>query len=244
MTPSQAVVRSEALIIRNDPTTPALLFVAPIILMALLHNVFARGGDAMAAPAYSLLFAFMLSTWVIYSFFKDFGWSTWPRMRASGLSVAMLVRAKLAPYVVLGVLQQIVVLAVGLAAVGHPADIRWVPLMLPVSTAFILVAVTFGFLLSAISRNHMQASTLANLIAFLFAAIGGAIAPIALLPGWARTISPISPHRWALKGFGAALDGHVGPALLWALPLLVLALVCMAVASSRFDETDDKEFAY
>lgn len=244
MKPSRALLRSEAKIIRNDPTTPALLFVAPLLLIALLHNVYTPIGDGMASPAYAVLFAFMLSTWVIYSFFKEFGWSTWPRLRASGLSVATLVRAKLVPYVVLGAVQQVLVVAVGLVAVGEADEVASIPSMIPVSFAFVIVTVTFGFLLAATSRNHMQASTLANLVAFVFAAIGGAIAPVELLPGWAQAVSLISPHRWALEGFEAALAGNAREAVVWSLPLLALAVVFFLVASWRFDESDDKEFAY
>jgi ABC-2 type transport system permease protein len=74
----------------------------------------------------------------------------------------------------------------------------------------------------------------------LFGAIGGALVPFSVLPGWARTIAPVTPTYWAMRGFRSViLDAQgVGGVTTPVGVLLGMALLFAIVALRRlrFDQ--------
>ena len=85
---------------------------------------------------------------------------------------------------------------------------------------------------TALCRTAQQASAFAYLGMVLFGAIGGALVPFGVLPGWARAVAPITPTYWAMRGMRSViLDGRGMTGV--ALPVAVLpamTLACTAVA--------------
>jgi ABC-2 type transport system permease protein len=75
----------------------------------------------------------------------------------------------------------------------------------------------------------------------LFGAIGGALVPLSVLPGWARAIAPVTPTYWVMRGFRAViLDGRglgavAGPVVVLLSMAALFAVV--ALRRLRFDET-------
>ena len=64
-------------------------------------------------------------------------------------------------------------------------------------------------------------------------ALGGALLPVALMPGWARDIAPISPGYWGLRMIQAAVYGQTGQTLRAALICVAIGLVTGAIAAYR-----------
>jgi ABC-2 type transport system permease protein len=75
----------------------------------------------------------------------------------------------------------------------------------------------------------------------LFGAIGGAFVPINLLPTWAKTIAPVTPTYWAMRGLRSViLDGRgLGATVAPSGILLAMAILFAVIALRRlrFDET-------
>jgi ABC-2 type transport system permease protein len=75
----------------------------------------------------------------------------------------------------------------------------------------------------------------------LFGAIGGALVPLNVLPGWARTIAPVTPTYWAMRGFRSVIldaQGLNGVAMPIAVLLaMTLLFAVVALRRLRFDET-------
>ena len=88
----------------------------------------------------------------------------------------------------------------------------------------------------------MQLNTASNILAIVFAGLGGALVPVSLLPGWAAAAAPAVPSFWAMRGMQEVLVDGAG--LVDVLPsLAVLAgfgLVVLAVATARLRPDQEK----
>jgi ABC-2 type transport system permease protein len=100
-----------------------------------------------------------------------------------------------------------------------------------------LTAMTF-----ALCRSDQQLMALTNVATMVFAGLGGALVPVATLPGWARAISPLTPGYWAMTGFRrVTLDGAGIPGVAKdAAVLLGFAVLFAAVAAFRLRANDRK----
>jgi ABC-2 type transport system permease protein len=108
--------------------------------------------------------------------------------------------------------------------------------------AFAICLVMLGVAITALCRTIQQVSAVAMGGLVLFGALGGALVPVEVLPGWARAVAPATPTYWVMRGFRSViLDGHSFPAVV--LPCCVLAgmgLAFTAISLSRFRFTDAK----
>jgi ABC-2 type transport system permease protein len=244
------VVAHELRIARRDPLPLMVLLVFPIITMAFFKPAFkpalVLGGypDANGAehvvPGQAAMSAFYLVALMTFAFFTEHGWSTWDRLRASPATSFEIILGKAIPRVVIGVVQFVVILGAGFVAFG--LHVRGDVLALtPLVVAFTLCLVLLGVAATALARTAQQANTFAFLGMVLFGAIGGALVPYNVLPDWARTIAPVTPTYWAMRGLRSViLEGHgLGAIALPTLVLLAMALLFAAVAVRRFrfDET-------
>jgi len=111
-----------------------------------------------------------------------------------------------------------------------------VPLVFMFSTTLVLL----GVAVTAVCRTAQQASSFAYVGMVLFGAIGGAMVPFSTLPGWARTIAPVTPTYWAMRGFrsvtldGAGLGAMAAP--IGALAAMALVFAIVSLRRLRFDE--------
>ena len=91
-------------------------------------------------------------------------------------------------------------------------------------------------MLVSLCRSVMQLNALATIGAFTLAGLGGALTPIASLPGWARAVAPAMPSYWAMRGFRSViLDGKgIGAVVLPVAVLLAFTAAFTAVTIARF----------
>jgi ABC-2 type transport system permease protein len=236
---SGAIVRHELRILRREPMPLVLLTLMPLGLMALFKPVFESGAD-QSVPGMTVLFAFFLVGQVGYVFFREHAWGTWERLRAADIGRWQLLSGKIAvPLAVYGV-QFAILFGAGWALFG--LHVRGSVAGLIAVGATLAVALTaFGVALVAVCRSFMGLQTLVNIGALAFAGAGGALVPMALLPGWIQAIAPYTPGYWAMKGFTRAIEGPATPANFLA-PVGVLlgwtvALAALAAWRLRFEET-------
>jgi ABC-2 type transport system permease protein len=229
---SMAVVRHDLRILRSDPVFLVMMIGMPLVLMAFTEPVFSA---EHAVPGMAVMFSLFLVGNLGFSVFREHGWCTWERLRASCASAPEIMIGKaITPLGMLAV-QLGVLFALGSILFG--LEVRGSVLALVVLAAtYALCLLALGAVALAVCRSVMQLNAFTNLGAMLFAGLGGALAPIPDLPAWARTIAPVTPSYWAMRGFrDVILDGEGLAAV--ALPagvLLVAAATLIAVASWRF----------
>jgi ABC-2 type transport system permease protein len=145
-----------------------------------------------------------------------------------------IVAGKGLPRVVMGVAQFVVVIGAGVVLFG--LDIRGDTLALvPLVVVFPVCLVVLGVAATGVFRTAQQAQAFAIVGMVLFGAIGGALVPFSVLPGWARTIAPATPTYWAMRGFrSVVLDGRgIGGVLLPVGVLAAMTALFTVVALTR-----------
>ncbi|MGH2808399.1 MAG: ABC transporter permease [Actinomycetota bacterium] len=242
---SAAVIVMELKIMTRPPGSMIVLVVMPLLMMAFFKPMFraslvAEGyegasGAEQAVPGLSVLFALFLVSTVGYSFFQEHGWGTWQRLLASPASPTEIMVGKVIPTAVIAIVQQVILFAAATLLMDLHIKGSLLALgALVISLTVCLVAL--GILCAAIFRTVQQLNTVGNLGAILIGGLGGGLAPVALLPGWAQTVAPAVPSYWAIKGYRQVVLEPAGIAdvMVPILVLLGIAVVVTPIALRRF----------
>jgi ABC-2 type transport system permease protein len=246
---SAAVARNELRVLRRDPMPLVVLLVMPLVMAPLFGTTFraalvfsghphASGAD-FAIPAQIVEFGFFLAPFTGFLFFREHGWKTWSRLRASPASTADIVAGKAAPMVALGLLQVLLLSTFGCLAL-HLHLHGEALVLAPVALAYVCCSVAVGIALTGLLRTSQQLNAIGFLGATLMGALGGALVPITTLPVWTRVISPATPQYWAMRSARDVILNH-RPASAVALPVLVLVaftavFVLIALRRLRMDD--------
>lgn len=242
---SLAIARHELRVLLSDWTSLLTLILMPLVMMAFLKPIArlalvdqygaSANGAEFSVPAMTVLFAFFLVGFVGFLFFSEHRQNTWERLRASPARNSEIMLGKVLPAFGLCLFQQTVLFTIGFAAFGLrvPGSILGVVLIV---VAFAICLTSVGVLLAAVLRTEQQLNLIANLGAMVLAGLSGALVPITVLPQWARTIAPVAPQYWAMRGFRAMILEAEGveAALVPVAVLLALAVVITFVALLRF----------
>jgi ABC-2 type transport system permease protein len=245
------IVAHEVRIMRRDPLPILVLVVFPLILMAFLKPAFrlalvqaghpGANGAEQVVPGQATLNGFFIVAITTFAFFAEWNWSTWDRLRASPATSLEVVLGKGLPRVVMSVAQFVAVFAIGIPALDlhiHGPVAALAPLVL----AYAVCLVALGVAVTALCRTVQQANTFSTVGMVVFGAIGGALVPFNVLPGWARTVAPVTPTYWAMRGFRSViLDGQsLGGVALPIAVLLAMGALFGVVALARFRFDDSK----
>ena len=244
------ILAHEGRLIRRDPYPILVLVVFPIIDMAFLKAAFRpalvqaghphANGAEQVVPGQAAMMAFFVVSLVVFAFFSEFTWATWDRLRASPAASIEIVLGKALPRVAMVLAQFVVVFLAGI--VIFDLHIRGsVMALVPLVASFSVCLVLLGVAVTAFCRTAQQAGSFSMAGMVLFGAIGGALVPLSVLPDWARTIAPVTPTYWVMRGFrsvildGQGLGAVIAPiAVLGAMTVLFAAV---AMRRLRFDET-------
>lgn len=238
MREAMLISRLEARLILRAYFPFLLLIVMPVIVISFVSRGVV-GGPAHTVPSLAAMFGLFGMTLVGLAFFRDHGWHTWDRLRASPLHARQIMLGKALPLVVLFFVQQIILLFVGWAFFGMPwrGDLAAAALLI---LAIVAVEVSFGMLVVTFCRTVEQIAVAGYLSALLMVGFGGALAPLSRLPGWAVALAPVSPVYWMEKGFRVLVVGDrpTGDLLVSVGVLFGFATVAalLAVRCYRFDE--------
>lgn len=235
-----AIIRHELRLVRRDVQPYLVMIMMPLLLMAFVKPAFARfdnagNGSAQAVPGMAVMFSMFLIANVGIAFFREHGWGTWDRLRSMWVPPASIMVGKaVAPLLVLVIQISVLFVAGGLL---FDLDVHGSVIGIAVVTlAFALSLVGLGICLVSVCSSVMQLNSLANVLTLLLAGLGGALTPLASLPGWARTLSPATPSYWAMRGYRMVIvDGASPTAVLpSALVLLGFTVGFCAVVLWRF----------
>ncbi len=144
--------------------------------------------------------------------------------------------AKIVPYIAIGYIQVILIMAIS-AAVFHLPVRGSIPLLMLALGLFIASNLALGFTFSTIATNQMQAMQMAQFTLLPSILLSGFMFPFRGMPVWAQWIGEVFPTTHAfrivrgilLKGNGAA---EIVPEL-WPIAAFTLAAAAIAIWSYR-----------
>ena len=148
--------------------------------------------------------------------------------------------AKIVPYVVIGYLQVLLIVAIAAAVFGLP--IRGsLPLLSLALGLFISSNLALGVTFSTIARNQMQAVQMAQFTLLPSFLLSGFMFPFKGMPVWAQWVGELIPTTHALRIVrGVLLKGNglaeIAPEL-W--PIAIFTLVIAVIATRTYRETLD-----
>jgi ABC-2 type transport system permease protein len=246
------ILAHELRLIARDPVPMMVLIMFPIITIAFVKPAFRAAlqqtgypnanGAEQVVPGQAVMNAFFVVSLVTFSFFSEYGFNTWDRVRASAATSSEIVVGKALPRVAMVVLQLCLVLVCGVVLFDLHISGNALALA-PVIIAFAISLVLLGVAVVAVCHSAQQANAFSYAGLVLFGAIGGALVPLAVLPRWAKTIAPLTPTYWAMRGFDSViLDGQSFRAMaapVAALAAMSLAFAVVALRKLRFEATKD-----
>jgi ABC-2 type transport system permease protein len=238
------VARHECRLLRSDPFPVVVLIGMPLIVIAFITPAYnlafaslTKGrltGATQSVPGISVTFAFFVVSYIGFAMFREHGWGTWQRLRAAPVHPLALLAGKALPPFALAVLQQALLLTAGTIFFGLKIA-GSVPELGIVTVSFSICLVMLGMALSAFARTLHQVNSTANLGAMICAGLGGALTPVATLPGWARGLAPFVPSYWALRGYRSViLDSGLAAVLLSSAVLVIFAVLFAVLFGWRF----------
>jgi ABC-2 type transport system permease protein len=143
---------------------------------------------------------------------------------------------KLAPYVLVGIIQATVIIVMARLLFGVPMAGGWPALILGLFL-FIVGSLSLGFLVSTVARNQLQAMQMAVFYLLPSILLTGFLFPFRGMPEWAQWIGTIIPVTHMLRIVRGAMLKGVGIAdalpSLGALTLFVVIVAGLAVKQYR-----------
>jgi ABC-2 type transport system permease protein len=155
---------------------------------------------------------------------------------ASPVGRLEIILGKLLPYLALGMLQLLLVLAAGTNAFDVPVrGSPWVIMLM--GLLFLMGMLGQGLLISVLAKNQLvatQAGALSSLLPSLL--LSGMLVPIENMPVPLQALSRIIPARYLVHALRGAMLKGTGLAGLWpdALALAIFAVAVLAIATARF----------
>ncbi|MCY3719917.1 MAG: ABC transporter permease [Anaerolineaceae bacterium] len=184
------------------------------------------GGFAQSVPGMATFYAlFNVMGGGMAVIMRERREGTLARMAILPLRRREILAGKILARVVTGILQFLIIFAVGFA-MGLDVGREPTPLAL-LTLVYVLCVTALGIALAGLIRSDEQVALLSALIAMTMAALGGAWWPLSLAPPFMQLIGKLTPVAWAMEGFHHLIwrDGGL-PELLPS--LAVLALFCVA----------------
>lgn len=159
---------------------------------------------------------------------------------ATPLQPIEVMAGKLAPYVLVGLVQTGVILLFARFLFSVPMSGGWIALSLA-TLLFITGSLALGFLMSTLARTQLQAMQMSVFYILPSILLSGFMFPFHGMPGWAQVIGSAVPVTWFLRVVrGALLKGEGVPGL-WPNLIALGVFVCVvtALAMARYRRTLD-----
>ena len=186
-------------------------------------------------PGYTVMYVFFLVDYLSGAVRDEKRNGTFKRLLSMPVRPASLLGGKLLAAFVIGMLQVLVMFAIGAAVFGMNLGTQYFALFL-LTAALVASATAIG--LAAATVPGLSSGLVPMLI--IAALLGGCMFPIDLMPPFLRTLSHLVPHSWALEGFLALIVR--GQGLSAVLPQIGVLLAFSAgfffLAVRRFDFED------
>lgn len=147
---------------------------------------------------------------------------------------------KLAPYVLVGLVQTALILILAATLFRVPMGGGWLGLAAGISL-FIVGSLALGFLISTVARSQLQAMQMSLFYMLPSILLSGFMFPFRGMPDWAQALGQIIPVTHVLRVVrGVLLKGQTFPDMWRELAaLLAFVLIVTALAMARYRRTLD-----
>ena len=185
-----------------------------------------------------LLIGMMLG--IALTLFDERDWGTLKRLQVSGAPVTGLLFGKLFARFIVGVLQMVLLFAVGWALFGITLGRNPLALLIP-TVGISFAAAALGLVVASISRAHDSVMPLGVTVSMAMAAIGGCWWPLDFEPRWMRELARWMPTTWTMQAFNDLMIRSQPPsATLWPFAATVgIGMIFLGAGIIRFVSLDD-----
>lgn len=165
---------------------------------------------------------------------------TMESLLAMPLQPLEIMLGKIAPYILIGFLQALIIIVVGVAVFDVPI-VGSLLLLALLTTLFITANLSVGYTFSTLARTQLQAMQMSMMWFLPNILLSGFMFPFAGMPTWAQWVGealPLTHYLRIVRGVmlkGATLY-DLAPEALW---LIGLTLIAMTIAVTRFRRTLD-----
>ena len=198
-----------------------------------------KSSNFMVPGVVALVLMIITMTLTSLAIVKEKEIGTLEQLLVSPLKPYELILGKLIPFVLIGFVDVVVVLALARFWFNVPT-VGSLPLLLSLSGLFILTTLGLGLFISTIAKSQQQAMLIAQFFFFMpFIYLSGFAFPISNMPRIIQYATYLIPLRYFLEIVrGVFLKGS-GIAELWpqALALLALGVAILTLSVARFRET-------
>lgn len=233
-----ALVRHNAMLMLREPGPLASRLLMPLVAVLVFEPLYkaAMAGDGVAGAGQAVagmlvLFSLLALSIVGTAILTERSWHTWAWLRATPLRSSELLVGKAIPALVALLAQQVVILVFGWLVLGmRVADVGLLAVSVAVwSVTLLCVGAALGTLL----RSQAEFAAVQDIGSFVCTSLGGALVPLAAMPGWARHLAPASPAYWAMAALRGAVTGESGQVWRALVVLLAIAMVAAGLAGRR-----------
>jgi ABC-2 type transport system permease protein len=147
---------------------------------------------------------------------------------------------KLAPYVVVGLIQTAIILLLARFLFDVPMLGGWLGLSAGIAL-FIIGSLALGFLMSTVAKTQLQAMQMSVFYILPSILLSGFMFPFRGMPAWAQALGEVVPVTHFLRVVRGALLKGQGVEDMWRELLALVAFVCVvtALAMARYRRTLD-----
>jgi len=147
---------------------------------------------------------------------------------------------KIVPYIIVGFVQAALIIGIGVVLFGVPI-LGNLAALAGLSTLFIATNLSIGYTFSTVAQNQLQAMQMSIMFFLPNILLSGFMFPFAGMPNWAQWIGEALPLTHYLRIVRAVMlkGSSISDLHYDAAALLVLMLVAMTIAVTRFRRTLD-----
>lgn len=216
---------------------------APPVANAVIHRRYNPAGETAMNIVPGLLGIILTMTMAMMTSMaltKEAERGTLETLLATPTRPLEVMAGKIAPYVLVGAIQVILMLLAARYLFGVPFHGGMSAFVIAV-TLFILVNLSLGFLFSTLARTQMQAMQMTFFVFLPSILLSGFMFPFAGMPGWARILGEIVPTTHFIRAVRSIMLKGADMADVWPnlWPLMITFAVIATLALTRYRRTLD-----
>lgn len=230
-----ALARHNLIIRWRDPGQMISYVAMPMVLMLVLKPLYVRaldGGATQISTGLMVMFSVFAISMAGNAILSERTWRTWDRLRVSRAPTVELLIGKTLPLFAVMVAQQAILLVYACLVIGLPVPANPV-LVLAAIVIWAFTLLSVGAALATLVRSHGELSVISDVGALTLSSLGGALAPLSIMPEWAQVAAHVSPGYYGLAMMQSAVRADAAGALPPAAVLLALALLAGLFAARR-----------
>lgn len=231
------LVRTNLALFGRDPGPLIGRITQPVLLVLLLQPLYVSAmgdrarGTTQVVLGELVMFSLLGMSIVGASILTERRWSTFDRLRATPARAPELLAGKAIPVLLFVLIQQAVILGLGIIVLGVQVDNY--PLLLVADLVWAMTVLCLGAAIAMMVNSLAQFTAVIDIGATVLAGLSGALVPIAAMPGWAQATAPLWPGYWAMNSLRGAVEGNVRATFVSSAVLAALALVAATIAGHR-----------